>query len=219
MRYILTLAISLLSFASYAQTNSKYEEAILNRDPMGLRMHMARTLVISDEIRLQGIKGDALFMFKVDTTGFIDSIRMMYTTHELIAAQALDALQRTDGRWTAARRNGKYQSAWMYVPVKIDASKNGNGLTDIAPVADSFYKAGLNTLQKGKHQGAMHLFNAAYNLNPANAQPLYDLAQTYFKTRDKDIACFYLEKISTMIRGASAELKEMAAADMAKNCK
>ena len=218
MRSIFTLAILLLSFAVNAQKDGAYEEAILNRDPNGFRMHMARNIRYPQEVLSQGIKGDALLMFKVDTTGFIDSITTIYATHDAIAEAATQALQLSDGRWTAAKRHGHYVSSWMYAPVKLDASKHGNGMTDIKTVAKGFYNNGENKLKQSNYREAIQLFNAAYHLDPSDARPLYDIAQVYYKTRDNDLACFYLQRVNNLIRGVSDELKKDVTDQLSKQC-
>jgi tetratricopeptide (TPR) repeat protein len=219
MRSIFTLAILVLSFAAHAQTSQPYEEAILNRDPNGFRIHMARSIRYPQEVLSQHLKGDALLMFKVDTTGFIDSVTTIYATYDAIAEAAIQALQLSDGRWTAAKRKGRYVSSWMYAPVKLDASTNGNGITDVKTVAQSFNKDGETKWKNGNYREAIQLFNAAYHLDPSDATPFYNISQVYFKTRDNDLACYYLQRVNNMIRGVSAELKQQVTADMTRNCK
>lgn len=219
MKNIIALILLTCSFAVHAQTSNKYQEAMLNRDPIGLKLYLSRSLVYPDEILQQGIKGDALVMFKIDTSGFIDSITTLFATHKAIAEQAVIALQRTDGRWQPAKRNGQSVESFVYVPVKLDASKNGNGLTtETIPVAQDYHKQGLAYLKKGATKEGVHYLNMAYNLDPGNATPLYDIAQAYINTGSPDIACYYYQRLNKLVKGMSPELKQQVADAMKTKC-
>lgn len=198
MRYFLIIMCS-LPFIVIGQTKTKYEEPMLGGSKDGVHTYIAKQLRYPDFAREKGISGRAVFKFKIDTTGKIDSLTSLFSTHPSLESEAARVIKLTDGKWKPALKNGIPVSAWHFMPLAFMLDGNvetarGNRIAK----GDEYYNEGLAKYNNGSDMEAIIALRAAFTIDPENTGALLNVALIYINTREYDMACFYLNKLKEL---------------------
>jgi TonB family protein len=182
-----------------AQTTPKYQDAMVNGNPEGLEQHIMKVIEYPKEAREDGIQGFTLLKFKVDKTGKIDSIDILYASDNALTGESVRLIVSTKGKWQPAIRKGQPIDTWQYLPTLYILQGDEKTVMFVydrkKALGDLYYKEGLKLYEAGQASQAMESFILAYLLNNENHAALQNTILILINEGDYDLACHRMNQL------------------------
>lgn len=145
------------------------------------------------------IEGKAIVAFNVDTTGHIDSIRLIHSDHPFIADEVIKVIKASDGNWISGIKNDKKVRMSLSLPINFDCDFNANELAlDGKEVTSFFFEKGVGYFECGQLDKAFEMFSIVLKYNPKDVDALYNCAAIKINQNSMDEACVFLTQMKKM---------------------